>query len=336
MSASTAAQVALSPFNDEAADFVLQSSDGVAYHVWRAILGKGSSIFRYMLEDPQLPSRTAFSDHSTSSKRVVHVTEESKLLHALLQCLYPGARPDVGISDLVALYRAGDKYHAEAVKEHVFDKLSRYASLPAYCVRAYTIACYLNKEYIVDRAAVQAVYLPKSALSGLEYPELKLVPPSTHERLLQCRSRALSAVADMCTPLYWLSQALDTEVWAHHQLWDFYINDREKCNCECVDGILLVDEDGTMVDSEESAWDEIAYFVRKWCFDYFQEIESSIREERLALIEALRNTEALSRAMESAAACKTCRTGAIKVLLDLIKRISEDVDYEVKNVINDD
>ncbi|PSR86947.1 hypothetical protein PHLCEN_2v5295 [Hermanssonia centrifuga] len=75
--------VAEAPFNNIQTDIILQTSDGVQFHVWSIILAEASLVFRDMFT---LPQHTIQGSPTTP---VIPVTEASRILDPLLRLCYP-------------------------------------------------------------------------------------------------------------------------------------------------------------------------------------------------------------------------------------------------------
>ncbi|KAJ8688696.1 Cytoplasmic and mitochondrial histidine tRNA synthetase [Pleurotus ostreatus] len=81
---------ALKPFDDEDADIILRSSDGVDFYVYKLILTLASPIFRDMFLLPDSASNAREGD-----KALVDMHENSDVLDTLLRLCYPTTVPKV-------------------------------------------------------------------------------------------------------------------------------------------------------------------------------------------------------------------------------------------------
>ncbi|KAF8262050.1 hypothetical protein EI94DRAFT_1604033 [Lactarius quietus] len=68
----------------QGADVILCSSDLVSFHVHKSILAISSPFFNDMFSLPQ-----PCGEKVVDGLPIVHVSEDSKLLHSLLMVLYP-------------------------------------------------------------------------------------------------------------------------------------------------------------------------------------------------------------------------------------------------------
>lgn len=87
---SSTSKVAVAPFDDQSADVILRSSDGVNFHVYKIILSLSSSVFQSMFTLPQ-PSAPSMS---VSTVPVIEMAEHSTVLTPLLRACYPARYTD--------------------------------------------------------------------------------------------------------------------------------------------------------------------------------------------------------------------------------------------------
>ncbi|KAJ7920465.1 hypothetical protein B0H13DRAFT_2319365 [Mycena leptocephala] len=109
------------PFSEASdADSILRSSDGVDFHVYRAILSLVSPIFRSMFSLPQ--------QADAPKVPVIDVAEDSDILDKALRFFYPGAQPIVDTLDELrcVIEILVSKYDMESVSETAKDHLAKY------------------------------------------------------------------------------------------------------------------------------------------------------------------------------------------------------------------
>jgi len=119
------------------ADVILQSSDGVHFHVHKSILSMSSPFFHDMLSVPQ-PADSELVD----GLLVVYLTEDAEVLHNLVTLLYPipFVTPD-DYDKALTLLSASHKYDMAAVQSSIRAKmkskdlhpLTAAATFRAYC-----------------------------------------------------------------------------------------------------------------------------------------------------------------------------------------------------------
>ncbi|KAF8262045.1 hypothetical protein EI94DRAFT_1442394, partial [Lactarius quietus] len=100
-------------------DVILQSSDLVSFHVHKSILAISSPLFNDMFALPQ-----PCDDKAVDGLPIVHVSEDSELLHSLLSVLYPipSAIPD-SYEKKFTLIAALQKYEMTAVLSAIRSQL---------------------------------------------------------------------------------------------------------------------------------------------------------------------------------------------------------------------
>lgn len=106
------------PFDDDAADIILRSSDQVDFLVYKAILSVASPVFKDMFSLPQ-PSGT---DASQQSHTVIDLPESSGALAALLTVIYPVTPETIEprpLNDLIAALEAARKYDMTTASRHL-------------------------------------------------------------------------------------------------------------------------------------------------------------------------------------------------------------------------
>ncbi|KAF7975463.1 hypothetical protein HWV62_9485 [Athelia sp. TMB] len=136
------ATAVLPMFNDENADMIVRSSDGVCFHVHAFIMSLCVPIFETMSTLPQVPaaSTTVASASTSFVPPVVDVSEASETVQQFLQLCYPTiANPNVDSLECVqALLEMATKYDTDAIKERVAKFLEIFIS--HHALRVYAIA----------------------------------------------------------------------------------------------------------------------------------------------------------------------------------------------------
>ncbi|KAJ7459705.1 hypothetical protein FB451DRAFT_982292, partial [Mycena latifolia] len=107
------------PFDDTAADVIIQSSDNVRFYVYKLILSLASPIFADMFALPQ-PQQKNDIDHDRDPHPVVRVSESSEVLHRLLSFCDPRCTPTWGsIEDIPMMLEVADKYCLDKMTRHL-------------------------------------------------------------------------------------------------------------------------------------------------------------------------------------------------------------------------
>ncbi|KZT07317.1 uncharacterized protein LAESUDRAFT_812302 [Laetiporus sulphureus 93-53] len=162
------------PFNRTDADVVLRSSDGVDFHVHRAILTVASPFFETMFRLPQPAS---------SPPEAIDVTENNKTLDVLLRICYPVPDPYISSFELAcSTLEAALKYDMNAGVDYVKNRV-----LPMFIkkmpLRVFAIACKHSFETLARQASKEV--LAQHAVPDLYVPELETISAGCYRRLVQ-------------------------------------------------------------------------------------------------------------------------------------------------------
>ncbi|KAJ7206694.1 hypothetical protein C8J57DRAFT_1614663 [Mycena rebaudengoi] len=170
------------PFSEASdADCILRSSDGVDFHVYRAILLLVSPIFRSMFSLPQ--------QADAPKAPVIDVAEDSDILDKALRFFYPGAQPIVATLDELRciIEILVSKYDMECVSETAKDHLALY--LPESPLAVYCIAVAHQWEDMAMLAAKESLKLRLRAHDTVAPPELNRIPAAAYHNLLHYHYR---------------------------------------------------------------------------------------------------------------------------------------------------
>ncbi|KAJ7257448.1 hypothetical protein C8J57DRAFT_1648520 [Mycena rebaudengoi] len=171
------------PFSEASdADCILRSSDGVDFHVYRAILSLVSPIFRSMFSLPQ--------QADAPKAPVIDVAEDSDILDKALRFFYPGAQPIVATLDELRciIEILVSKYDMECVEsETAKDHLALY--LPESPLAVYCIAVAHQWEDMAMLAAKESLKLRLRAHDTVAPPELNRIPAAAYHNLLHYHYR---------------------------------------------------------------------------------------------------------------------------------------------------
>ncbi|KAJ3544091.1 hypothetical protein NM688_g5780 [Phlebia brevispora] len=335
MQDSARVQSASAPFDDPDADLVLRTSDNTTFHIHSLFMRKASPVFRDMISVPQPSIAGAEAAEYVDGKPLVRVTEDKKTMDAFLHCCYPVARPVIDISQLAAVYAAGDKYDVDAVKNHVLSELSRYTLQPRHSLGAYVLACHFGLPDEVKRAARQTLDVPKEDILFSSILELRLIPASSLTHLLRYRERCLYALSRLFTVPSHILEDHDGD--GRIPLWERYCEAGPDCSCDVSYGEM--DGGDPHSDDEDSGYDEDAfninddarfskYWVKRWCARYMNTMAGSLREDRLKvpIRDALKDRDALAQALTAASQCASCGQKCVKEFLLLLKEIDDNVE----------
>jgi hypothetical protein len=179
----------LAPFDDDDADVVVRSSDGVDFRLYRAILRKASHAFRDLFAPPALAT-----DAVRDGLPVVPFADDARTLRLLFTHIYPITRPELRDAvDIRALLRALDKYcvvsQGAASERLVLDLAERAPEL------AYALACRFRLPADIARRAARLTLRKPAGLTMLSEEDAAHIPGLMYHRLILYQTRAVGAAA---------------------------------------------------------------------------------------------------------------------------------------------
>lgn len=186
------------PFDDEDADVIVRTCDGVDFRVFKLILKLASPVFKDMFKMPQ-PAPDD-DDEQRDGLPIVRVEEQSSVFGALLRFCYPQVDdPPIGaLDEIVGILRAALKYDLDVIARRMKQLLLQPKFLESDPVRIYAIACHLKLREHAEFAARYSLRTPI-----LEHPSkaLEMISGLEYHRLLvyhkQCGELASSVVANL-------------------------------------------------------------------------------------------------------------------------------------------
>ncbi|KAI0690283.1 hypothetical protein C8T65DRAFT_817378 [Cerioporus squamosus] len=179
------------PFDDEDADIIFRSSDGVDFRLYKVIVSKLSPILRDMLAAPPPPD--------VESIPIVDVTEDARTLEHVFRLCCPVEHPDITtVDDLQAVLEVARKYDMAAVAANVQRIIRRV--LPREPLRIYALAYMLQIEDAAREAAVLLRDDPFFHMPNSPPPEFALLPAvavyAVHAYRKKCLDAALRVLDD--------------------------------------------------------------------------------------------------------------------------------------------
>ncbi|KAH9948089.1 hypothetical protein B0H21DRAFT_735316, partial [Amylocystis lapponica] len=198
------------PFDKPSAksDLLVQSSDGVHFHVVSLLLALSSPVFAELID--QLPDTPTSPD-----ARVITVTEDSQMLLWILHFCYPMEDPEIRRYRLEDIVSAGRKYRLVRMTNVAKRMCGDLAITDA--LRAYLIAMREGWEEVANEAAKHAVYQQRDTW----IPEMEDVTANVYYRLLMYRCNRLKATSDVSTTYSTTSDTLCTTHWSRSVLYRF-------------------------------------------------------------------------------------------------------------------
>jgi hypothetical protein len=192
------------PFDSQDADVILRSSDGVDFHLHRAILSLVSSVLGDMFTVPQ--------PDPAPIKPTVEVAESSAVLNRALRFFYPGVQPVVeNLNELGEIIGVlVDKYDAESVIPAAKEHLKRYIVDEPLAV--YVIAYTIRWEDLGIATARQTLKLRLRSIDAVSPPHLDRIPATAYHNLLHYHHRCGLAAKAVTTDLRWIP-SINDYVW---------------------------------------------------------------------------------------------------------------------------
>ncbi|RDX47837.1 hypothetical protein OH76DRAFT_1405391 [Lentinus brumalis] len=179
------------PFDDEDADIIFRSADGVDFRLHKVIVSKLSPILRDMLAAPPPPD--------VEGVPILDVTEDARTLEHVFRLCYPVEHPDITtVDDLQAVLQVACKYDMAAVAANVRRIAKRI--LPREPLRVYALAYMLEIEDAARDAALLLRDEPYFYMPISPPPEFTLLPAvavyAVHVYLRKCMDAALRVLDD--------------------------------------------------------------------------------------------------------------------------------------------
>jgi len=139
---------AKAPFDNPEGDIILQSADGVDFHVFKLILSLASDVFQGMFTLPQETTQSG-----VSSAPIIPMTENSTTLESLLLLCYPTANPIFKtLEDAKDVLEAARKYGMEAPISRARDIIfTRF--LETKPLELYALSCAFGWQQHAQKAA---------------------------------------------------------------------------------------------------------------------------------------------------------------------------------------
>lgn len=146
------------PFNDDEADIILRSSDGVDLYVSKAILAKALPVFAELCGGPHPPKELADEGDYVGESPVMSMAESYGDLQAVLRSCYPACPIYVhGLDGVAALLLGAEKYDIERAKREGTEQLSNLAKPEAQPFGAYVVAARFGLSNIMRSISKQSV-----------------------------------------------------------------------------------------------------------------------------------------------------------------------------------
>ena len=184
------------PFDDTRADFILRSSDGVNFRVFKTLLSLASPVFADMFNIPQ-----PISENLYDGLPFVGLSESSKTLDLALRHLYPVRSPTrVKLGDARILAEFSRKYQVDALESVICHALTDYIKDDP--VGVYAIAVTYGDKTIATAAARSTLELP---IARLQSPHLQFTTAGPYGELVQYYTACAVAASAVASDRTWFS-----------------------------------------------------------------------------------------------------------------------------------
>ncbi|KAJ7473603.1 hypothetical protein B0H11DRAFT_1338868 [Mycena galericulata] len=289
-----------SPFDDRNADVILTSSDGIDFHVQRAILSLVSSFFNTMFtlpqpgDDPEVPS--------------ISMAESAVVLDRVLRFCYPGAEAVVdSISHLQEILELSlIKYDIQFIVPVAKKYLQTYVDDQP--VAAFAIACRYKWEDLAMAAARRSLALPIRSFDLESPPELEYITAKDYHTLLKYHIACATAATNTTTDLRWITGP-PNEVWFRctncaSQTYKWYLSDGEP------------------------------WRVRDWFLAYMKAVKKILKRQPLAKAD---DPKLMHAAVKGMADCYNCRAaeGFAQLQRFATDRLGPRITSEIDKVVLD-
>ncbi|KAI0675747.1 hypothetical protein C8Q78DRAFT_963277 [Trametes maxima] len=316
MDGSTPFSKASEPFNKLDTDFVLYSSDRVAFHVWKSILTEASPLFSEMLA-PSVGECSATTDTGRPRTRASGPTtpmsscnapESSATLDTLLRLCYPiPPPPPMSLDTIKSVVRAALKYQMDGVLCVADRRLVELAEETP--LHVYAVAIHFD---LVDSARIAARHFLTRTWDpeADDILELDDIPATAYQRLIVYRKKCVEALMEMTKGLGWLPD----------DGWTFIHCKSCGPKGEDFEGVPMCRLRGSDVDKRPAVW-----FWR-----HYERIRALLQER--PCIGALADPELSNGALKGAARCNSCKEVAYEHMVRFHRKLGEEVTLRLAQV----
>jgi hypothetical protein len=306
------------PFDDADADFILRTSDGVDFRVYKLLLSLASSVFKDMFS---LPAPSNGSNDTVDGRPVVELTETSTTIHDLLMSCYPvaqtGGPPTMtSISQVGNLLEAARKYDMPGIEKAAVQALMKPDFIKREPLRVYAIACRQKNEAVARQAAAQ---LLRHGLLQEEYsPELETVDGGSLYCVLQYHKRCIDAAVDAAVDHTWIRNGSPFYI---------FLGDRH-LDHEDNDTMTTI---RTPRSNKYKNGYELRVNVHEWWLKFMEASAVALRNSPSG--QTIRDSDAVAEAFASVNECTHCRSRkANQHLRSFIDDFANEVDRRMSEV----
>lgn len=288
------------PFDDQDADLTLRTADGAQFAVHKLFLTISSPLLKRCLIPGSASPAPAFEGLTVkqeSGRDTIDIVEDGVTTERVLQYCYPFTSPVLeNLDDIQAVLEMMRKFGMKGMMSRVRNLLVQPSFLEEEPLRVFAVAYRFGFE---AETRLAARYTLRSPMFGPYFKELEHIPASVYHKLLQYHRKCSVAACSLTSDFSWFPGFASRWVWF-------------QCD-DCVHHSL--------------SWplaDGKIYEVNAWFIEYMERAREALRERPCAKV--VTDPLLIVEALESAAACHTCRSAAY---LDLSTFIGDHFTAEV-------
>lgn len=155
-------------FDDEDANIIVRSSDGVDFRLYKNVLAKASPVFRDMFTLPASPS----SSSESQNPQTISLSETAETLDALFRLCYPVEHPVfTAFEHLRAVLEAAEKYDIASLAGNLKEYFVHF--LDSEPLRTYATGYFLQSREITRAAAKRLLEDPEFAAPDVPPPRVR-------------------------------------------------------------------------------------------------------------------------------------------------------------------
>jgi len=196
-------QLAPAPFDDQAADIILISSDNVHFYVHKLLLSLVSPVFQTMFG---LPSHD--KQETQDGRPCLAVAEDRHHLVQLLSWCDPRCSPTLTrLEDFQIVWELADKYSMDDIMTKVKNTLASVnKGISANPLTAFAVSTRFGCKELAIRSAREVLEIPFRKWEII--PEMKHLSAFALQHLIQYRHKCEDAASSVATDMDWVNRSL--------------------------------------------------------------------------------------------------------------------------------
>jgi hypothetical protein len=294
------------PFDEEAADIIIRSSDNEDFYVFKYFLAYSSSVFQDMFH---VARGEPGSKELKDDLQVICTEESAETWKILLRLSYPVWKtgPNRGLNSLDEVSIALEpvrKYGMEKVELWIRERVIESQLMQTGPIRVFSIACHYEWEAEARAAAKQLLH--QSMCGDAYFPGLGKITAGDYHRLLQYHRECGKVASDVASNLSWIVEG-------EYPNYDWEAPHKPKCGTVEIDG-------GTQIT-----------YAPTWWFDYTQAAAKALKDCPLSAIVTI-DSELMKGALSAADLCPACRIKASADMKVFAEKFTANIDQAVSKV----